>query len=116
MSPSGIALWVALVVSILIAVWIERILRPYLRGLLEEVVALPDATKFYLRAFVIVLVLVASAAVLGNQPDLKPGAHFMEYIWVIAARLQDVFQNLLVVVFLYVGLMTVLLAALRRRQ
>jgi hypothetical protein len=99
-----------------IAVLIGRLLRPFLRGLLAETLALPAASEFYLRAFVIVLVLGAFAAVLGNQPDLKQGARYMEYIWAIAARLQDVFQNLLAVVLVYVGLMTVLLAALRRRQ
>jgi len=116
MSRNGIAFLVAFVVSILIVVLIDRLLRPGLRGLLEQIVALPAATEFYLRAFAVVLVLVAIGAVLGNRPDLKDGARFMEYIWAIAAGLKDVFQNLFAVLLVYVGLMSVLIAALRRRQ
>jgi hypothetical protein len=116
MSPHSIAFLVALVLSILIVLLIDRLLRPGLRGLLEEIVTLPAATEFYLRAFAIVLVFVGLAAVLGTQPDLKDGARFMEYVWAIAARLQDVFQNLFIVLLVYVGLITVLMAALRRKQ
>jgi hypothetical protein len=116
MSPHSIAFLAALVLSILIVLLIDRLLRPGLRGLLEEIVTLPAATEFYLRAFAIVLVFVGLAAVLGTQPDLKDGARFMEYVWAIAARLQDVFQNLFIVLLVYVGLITVLMAALRRKQ
>lgn len=40
----------------------------------------------------------------------------MEYVWSVASGLQEVFQNLLIVLLVYVGLVTVLLAALRRKQ
>lgn len=116
MSPDSIAFFAVLVLSILIVALIDRLLRPALRGLLEQVVALPAATEFYLRAFAIVVVLVALAAVLGTHSDLKDGARFMEYVWAIAARLQEAFQNLFAILLVYVGLITVLLAALRRRQ
>ena len=116
MSPHTIAFLAVLVAAILIVVLIDRLLRPGLHGLLEEVVALPAATEFYLRAFAIVLVLLSLAAVLGNRPDLKDGARFMEYVWAIAAGLKDVFQNLFTVLLVYVGLITVLMAALRRKQ
>ncbi|MBZ5653820.1 MAG: hypothetical protein LAO56_00925 [Acidobacteriia bacterium] len=116
MSPHSIVFVIVLVLSILLVVWVDRLLRPGLRGLLEQIVALPAATEFYLRAFATVIVFVALAAVLGTHPDLKDGARFMEYVWAIAARLQDVFQNLLVVLLVYVGLITVLMAALRRKQ
>lgn len=116
MSPHSIAFLATFVLSILIVLLIDRLLRPGLRGLLEEIVALPAATEFYLRAFAIVLVFVAIGAVLGTSIDLKDGARFMEYVWAIAARLKDVFQNLFVVLLVYVGLITVLMAALRRKQ
>lgn len=116
MSPHGIAFLVALVASILIVLLIDRVLRPGLRGLLEEIVTLPAATEFYLRAFTIVLVCVSTGAVLGSSFDLKDGARFMEYVWAVATGLKDVFQNLFVVLLVYVGLITVLLAALRRKQ
>jgi hypothetical protein len=116
MSPHSIAFLATLVLSILIVLLIDLLLRPGLRGLLEEIVALPAATEFYLRAFAIVLVFVGIGAVLGNSSDLKDGARFMEDVWAIAARLKDVFQNLFVVLLVYVGLITVLMAALRRKQ
>jgi len=116
MSPHSVTFLTVLVLSILIVVWIDRLLRPGLRGVLEQIVALPAATEFYLRAFATVITFVALAAVMGTHPDLKDGARFMEYVWVVAARLQEVFQNLLVVLLVYVGLITVLMAALRRKQ
>jgi hypothetical protein len=116
MSSHSIAFLVALVLSILIVLLIDRLLRHGLQGLLEETVSLPAATEFYLRAFVIVLVFVAIGAIIGTSFDLKDGARFMEYVWAIASLLKEVCQNLLVVLLVYVGLITVLIAALRRRQ
>ncbi|MGO9865486.1 MAG: hypothetical protein ACLPLR_17900 [Terriglobales bacterium] len=116
MSPHSISFLVTLVISIFIVLLIDRILRPGLRGLLEEIVALPAATEFYLRAFAVVLVFVAIGAMLGSSFDLKDGARFMEYVWAVAAGLKDVFQNLFIVLLIYVGLITVLIAALRRKQ
>jgi hypothetical protein len=117
MSPHSIVFLVSLVIVVLLLVLIDRLLRPGLRGLLEEVTGLPAATEFYLRAFVLVIVLVALAALVGaGHGDLKDGAHFMEYVWSVASGLQDVFQNLLISLLVYVGLITVLMAALRRKH
>ena len=116
MSPHSIVFLATLVLSILIVVLIDRLLRPGLRGLLEETVALPAATEFYLRAFAIVVVFVALAAALDTYSDLKDSARFMEYVWAIAARLKDVFESLFIVLLVYVGLITALMASLRRRQ
>jgi hypothetical protein len=116
MSPHSIAFLATLVTSIFIVLLIDRMLHPGLRGLLEEIVALPAATEFYLRALAIVLVFAAIGAVLGSSFNLKDGARFMECVWAIAAGLKDVFQNLFVVLLVYVGLVTVLMAALRRKQ
>jgi hypothetical protein len=117
MSPHGIVFVVSFVLVVLLLVLVDRLLRPSLRGLLEEVAGFPAATEFYVRAFVLVIVLVAFAAVLGaSHSDLKDGAHFMEYVWSVAASLQDVFQNLMIVLLVYVGLITVLMAALWRKH
>jgi len=117
MSPHSIVFLVSFVLVVLILILVDRLLRPGLRGLLQDVTGLPAATEFYLRAFVLVIVLVAFAALVGaSHGDLKDDAHFMEYVWSIAAGLQDVFQNLLIVLLVYVGLITVLMAALRRRS
>lgn len=40
----------------------------------------------------------------------------MEYTWAVAERLKHVFEALFAVLLVYVGLITVLMAALRRRQ
>jgi hypothetical protein len=52
----------------------------------------------------------------GTHSDLKDSPHFMEYVWAAASRLQDIFQDLFIVVLVYVGFITVLIAALRRKH
>jgi hypothetical protein len=117
MSPHGIALLASLVVVSVVVAIVDRLLRPSLRGLLEEITDLPAATDFYLRVFAVVVGFVALAAVLGaGHADLKDGARFMEYVWSVASGLQDVFQNLVIVLLMYVLLVTVLMAALRRKH
>jgi hypothetical protein len=116
MGPNGVVFLAVFLLSVLIFVSVDRLLRAGLRGLLEELVGLAPATEFYLRAFVIVLFLVIFAGVLGSHSDLKDGARFMEYVWATAARLHEIFQSLFAVLLVYVGLITVLMAALRRRQ
>jgi len=117
MSPHGIVVLASFVIAVLLLIVVDRLLRPGLRGLLEDVTALPPATEFYLRAFLLVIVLVVLAAVLGAQhADVKDGAHFMEYVWSVANGLQDVFQNLMIVLLVYAALITVLMASLRRKH
>jgi hypothetical protein len=115
MSPRAIAFLASLVVVVLMLVEIDRLLRPSLRRLLEDTTGLPAATDFYLRSFAIVIVLLTLDAVIGvSHGDLKDGGHFMEYVWSVASGLQDAFQQLLIVLLVYVGLITVWIAALRR--
>ncbi len=116
MSPHSIGFLITLILSIFIVVLVDRLLRPGLRGLLEEIVALPPATEFYLRAFITVIILVGVANVIDSYSDLKDGARFMEYAWAVADRLKHVFEALIIILLVYVGLITVLTAALRRRQ
>ncbi len=116
MSPHTIVFLASLVVAVVLLILVDRLLRPGLRGLLEDVTALPAATEFYLRAFALAIVFIALASVLGANPDLKDNAHFMEDVWAVAAVLHDVFQNLLTVILVYVALMTVLMASLRRKH
>ena len=116
MSPHSIVFLASLVVAVVLLILVDRLLRPGLRGLLEDVTGLPAATEFYLRSFLLVIFLVALAAVLGaGHAELKDGAHFMEYVWSVAGGLQDVLQNLMIVLLVYVGLITVLMAALHRK-
>jgi len=117
MSPHGTAVLVSFVLAVPLLIAVDRLLRPSLRGLLEDVTGLVPATEFYVRAFLLAIILVVLAAVLGaTHADLKDGAHFMEYVWSVANGLQDVFQNLLIVLLVYAGLMTVLMAALRHKR
>jgi len=117
MSPHAIVFLASLVVVVLVLALVDRLLRPGLRGLLEEITGLPPATEFYLRAFTLVIALVGLAALIGSgHGDLKDGARFMEYVWAVAGGLQDVFQNLIIVLLVYVALITVLMASLRRKH
>lgn len=117
MSPRGITFCVALVVVLAVVILVDRLLRPTLRQLLDEITALPAASEFYLRSFLIVICLIAVATVAGSaHTELKPDSHFMEYVWSIASDLQDVLQGIFGVLLGYVAMITILLATLRRRQ
>ncbi|HVN19663.1 MAG TPA: hypothetical protein VMU05_12840 [Dongiaceae bacterium] len=117
MSPRGIAFLASFLLVLVIVFLTDRFLRPGLRHLLEEVTALPAATEFYLRAFVTVIFFIGAAAALGStHSDLKPESHFMEYVWSVADDMKDVLQGIFGVLLGYVAMITILLAALRRRQ
>ncbi len=116
MIPQTVVYFTLLVLAMLIALMLNRVLRPPLRSLLEEVVALPSGTEFYARAFALVVFFAAIAAVIAARPDVKAGAHFMEYVWAIGGGLQEVFQSLFIVVLVFVALVAVLTAALRRKH
>jgi len=115
-SPNGIVFLSVLILAFLIAVLLDLFLRPALRGLVEQIIELPAATDFYLRAFILVVFLAVLSVAAGTHPDLKDSPHFMEYVWSVAGRLQEVLQNLLIVLLVYVALIVVLTAALRRKQ
>ena len=87
-----------------------------LQGLLNQVVKLPDGTVFYMRTFLIALLLAAASAGMGTEFDLKAGAHFMEYVWKIASGLENVFLYMLWLLLGYLALITVLVAVLRSRH
>lgn len=117
MSPRGIAFCVAFVVVLIIVFVVDRLIRPSLRHLLDEVTALPAATEFYLRSFVVVISCIAISTVVGSgHSDLKADSHFMEYVWSIAGDLKDVLEGIFGVLLGYVAMITILVAALRRRQ
>ena len=87
-----------------------------LHGLLDHVVKLPDGTVFYMRIFLIGLLLAAASGSVDTVFDFKSDAHFMEYVWQIAAGLRDVFMNTLWYLVGYLALITVLAAVLRPRR
>ena len=117
MSPRTIAFCISFVIVIALAFLVDRLIRPSLRKLLEELTALPPATDFYLRSFAIVIFFMALSTAIGStHSELNPGAHFMEYVWSIAGDLKDVLQGIFGVLLGYVAMITILVATLRRRQ
>lgn len=117
MSPRTFAFCISFVVVIAVAFMVDRLIRPSLRKLLDEITALPAATEFYLRSFAIVIFFMAIATVVGSaHGDVNPGSHFMEYVWSISSDLKDVLQGIFGILLGYVAMITILVAALRRRQ
>ena len=117
MSPRGIAFCISFLVVITVAFLVDRLIRPSLRQLLEEITSLPAATEFYLRSFAIVIFFVAASDAIGSvHNDLSATSHFMEYVWSIAGDLKDALEGIFGALLGYVAMITVLMAALRRRQ
>lgn len=103
------------VIGVGIALIIYGLLRNNLRQLLNNVIAIPEGTGFYLRAFVLILLCVALAKVITGI-HMKPDARFMEYVWAVASDISGVFENLFVVLLVYLGLITVLVVVLRPKN
>jgi len=88
-------------------------LRQSLRALLDRVVRLPAGTQFYLRGLLLTFLLLALSNAVGNQLDLKPNAHFMEYVWAIAGNLAHFFENVVAGLLAYIAMVTILVAVLK---
>jgi len=117
MSPRSIAYCASFVVVIAVALLVDRLIRPSLRQLLEEITVLPAATEFYLRSFAIVVFFVAGSSALGSaHGDLSATSRFMEYVWSTADTLKSAMEGIFGVLLGYVAMITILVAALRRRQ
>jgi hypothetical protein len=102
--------------SLVVALLVYGLVRRSLRGLLDKVVAIPAGTTFYSRMLAIVLLFVALNSVLDKQFDFKQDAAFMEYVWRIAGVLATEFGLLCIIVAVYLVLITILVAALGRRN
>jgi hypothetical protein len=107
----------SLVVVFAVAFLVYRLIRPSLRQLLEDITVLPAATEFYLRSFAIIVFLVAGSNALGSaHGDLSATSRFMEYVWSIADTVESAMEGIFGVLLGYVAMITILVAALRRRQ
>ncbi len=87
-----------------------------LQGLLNQVVKLPDGSVFYMRTFLIGLLLAAASGGIGTEFNLKTTDHFMEYVWKVASGLQNVVLYMLWLLLGYLALITVLVAVLGSRH
>jgi len=112
---NNVAWAIDLLLAVGIALAVYSMLSASLRRLLDNVVALPEGTAFYLRGLSLVLVCVALSKVIVGVHQ-KPDAHFMEYVWAVAGDLSGVFSNLFVVLLVYLGLITVLVAVLKPKN
>lgn len=116
MGPTLISFFTLLVFSILAALIVDRVLRPSLRGLIDSLVEMPEATEFYVRAFTTSIILAVLAHVFGATYSLKPGARFMEYVWEVATNLDTSLQNIYIVILVFATIVVILVAALRRKR
>lgn len=116
MSPYSVSFVVLFVVSVLLAWWIIRWLRAPLQSLLGDVIGTNAVADYYLRVFVLVIVFMVLAAVADPAFNFKDTVQPVEYVWAVTHGLKSVFENLTVASFVYLGLITILVAALRRRS
>lgn len=103
-------------VALGISFGIYALLRSDLRTLLDKTIRLPAGTSFYLRTLILVLILSAISKVIGASADLKPDAHFIEYVWAVASHMSDVLENLIVLLVIYVALVTLLVIVLKPKN
>jgi hypothetical protein len=113
MSANTYAFIALFVLSAALAIGLFLALRDALRGLLQRTIHLPDGVTFYLRSFFVLLSFSAVGGALGFTFDLKPGSHFMEYVWKVASRLSDVLAQMLLYLGGYLVLTTIILATLK---
>ncbi len=111
---AGFVILLALSLALSFAIW--ALVSKSLESLLNQALKLPDGTTFYLRTFLIGLLLAASAGAFGTTFDLKPSDHLMEYVWKVAAGLQGVCEYFLGFLLVYLILITILVAVLRARH
>ena len=116
MSPYTASFITLLFLGLLIALWLIQWLRPVLRSLLEDILGLPAATDYFIRALSLVVAFVVLGAVADPSFNFKDNVRFMECVWAVTHGLKSIFENLVVAIFVYTALITVLIAALKRRQ
>ena len=113
MAPALIAVLTLMFLSLAISILLFFLLRASLGDLLRHTLKLPSGITFYLRSFFLVLFLSALSAAIGTSFDLKPGSHFMEYVWKGAEGLSSALEKTLWFVAAYLVMITVLVATLK---
>ncbi|HEX2711560.1 MAG TPA: hypothetical protein VHM88_04960 [Candidatus Acidoferrales bacterium] len=113
MSANDYAFIALLVISLGVALGIYALVWKILRDLLNETLKLTAGTTFYLRSFLVGLVLVTVPGVTATTFDLKPEAHFMEYVWKFASGLSRVLDRAVLIWVAYLLLVTMLVRSTR---
>jgi hypothetical protein len=104
---NAVAFLFDLLISLGIVLLLYTLLSKSLRELLDKTVRLPAVSTFYMRALAVVLLCGALTKVIGGIHQ-KPDDHFMEYVWAVARDISNVFDNLIVILLVYVAIVTIL--------
>jgi len=116
MSPTSATRLAVLILSVALAAFVYSLVRRSLGELLSRTVTVAGGVAFYQRAFLLLLIFgVLGQAVIPGQ-DVKPGGHFMEYVWAVATGLGDSLQYIFLTLAIYLGLVTILVAALKPKD
>jgi hypothetical protein len=107
---------VVLILAVALAILVYLLARRGLGELLSRTVVVPGGVVFFARAFLLLLIFgVIGQAVTGN-PDVKPGRHLMEYVWIVAAALEGALEYIFLTLAIYLVLMTILVATLKPKD
>jgi len=116
MPPANATHLAVLVISIALAVLVYLPIQRNLGDLLSRVVAVPAGVVFYRRCFLLLLIFGVLGQAVAAGPDVKPGLHFMEYVWGVASGLGDSLQYIFLTLAIYLVLVTILVAALKPKD
>jgi cation transporter-like permease len=116
MSSVASAQLILLILALAVAMLAWLLARRGLHELLGRTVILPGGVMFYDRAFSMLLFFGAIGAAFSHNLNVKPGDHFMEYVWDIASGFGDVLGYLFISLTIYLVLMTILVAALKPKN
>jgi|SRR5690242_3370560 hypothetical protein len=112
---NAVAFFFDLVIAVGIVLLLYTLLCKSLRELLDRVIRLPAGSTFYIRALVVVLLAGALTKVISGIHQ-KPGDHFMEYVWAVARDVSNIFDNLIVILLVYVAIVTILVVVLKPKN
>jgi hypothetical protein len=116
MSPTSATHLAVLILSVALAAFVYSLARRSLGELLSRTVTVAGGVVFYQRAFLLLLIFGVLAQVVAPGQNVKPGEHFMEYVWAVAAGLGDSLQYIFLTLTIYLVLVTILIAALKPKD
>lgn len=82
---------------------------------MDKTIRLPAGSAFYLRALILIMLCGALSKVISGVHQ-KPDDHFIEYVWAVARDISSVFDNLLVILLVYVAIVTILVVVLNPKM